>query len=204
MKNCITIQLKKNEIWIKIDEKAEENEITECLKEKLVDLKKLYKGDTTPIKIVGKILKNKEIEEIQSIIKEQIDVEIEFESPTTLGLHGIKKGFEQEIKSSETTFYKGALRSGQKIEYEGSVVVLGDVNAGAEIVAGENIVILGELRGLAHAGAKGNRKAMIATNGIECPQIRIADIIKEFEKQETEETKLSYAYINEKNEIVLE
>ena len=56
MKNCITIQLKKNEIWIKIDEKAEENEITECLKEKLVDLKKLYKGDTTPIKIVGKIL----------------------------------------------------------------------------------------------------------------------------------------------------
>ena len=204
MKNCITIQLKTNEIWIKINEEAEENEILECLKEKIIDLKKLYKGDTTPIKVVGKILKNKEMEEIQNIIEEQINVEIEFESPKTLGLHGIKKGFEQEIKSSETTFYKGALRSGQKIEYEGSVVVLGDVNAGAEIIAGENIVILGDLRGLAHAGAKGNRKAIIAANIIDCPQIRIADKIKEFEKQETEGTKLSYAYISEQNEMIVE
>ena len=189
MKNCITIQLKTNEIWIKISEEAEENEIFECLKEKIVDLK---------------ILKNKEMEEIQNIIQEQRDVAIEFESPKTLGLHGIKKWFEQEIKSSETTFYKGALRSGQKIEYEGSVVVIGDVNAGAEIIAGENIVILGDLRGLAHAGAKGNRKAIIAANIIDCPQIRIADKIKEFEKQETETAKLSYAYINEQNKMIVE
>ena len=205
MKNCITIQLKKDEIWIKIKEEAEEKEIIECLEEKIADLKKLYKGDKTPIKVFGKVLKNKEIDEIKEIIKENIDVEVDFESPTTLGLHGIKKGFYQEIKSSETMFYKSSLRCGQKVEFEGSIVVLGDINAGAEVIAEENIIVLGEIRGLAHAGAKGNREAIIAANKIACPQIRIADKIKEFEKEELEEIKkYEYAYINENDEIEVE
>ena len=119
-------------------------------------------------------------------------------------MHGIKKSFNKEIKSSETKFNKGSLRSGQKIEYEGSVVIIGDVNAGAEVIAGENIVILGELRGLAHAGAKGNKSAIIAANKIDSPQIRIADKIKEFEKEQKEEITQSYAYINEQDEITIE
>lgn len=204
MENSITIQLKKDEIWIKINEESEENKILEELREKIEELKNLYKDDKTPIKIMGKVLKNKEMEEIQKIIKEKIDVEIEFESPTTLGLAGIKKSFHQEIKASETTYNKGSLRSGQKLEYEGSIVIIGDVNAGAEVIAGENIVILGDLRGLAHAGAKGNKSAIIACNKIDCPQIRIADKIKEFEKEQKEETTQSYAYINEKDEIIVE
>jgi len=203
MENCITIQLKKDELWIKIKEDAEENKILEELREKIEELKNLYKDDTTPIKITGKVLKNKEMEEIQKIIKEKIDVEIEFESPKTLGLAGIKKAFNQEIKSSETIFNKGSLRSGQRIEYEGSIVIIGDVNAGAEVIAGENITILGDLRGLAHAGAKGNRGAIIACNKIDCPQIRIADKIKEFEKEELPIIE-NYAYINGKEEIVIE
>ncbi len=204
MKNCITIQLKKDEIWIKIKEEAEEKEIIEELKEKLVDLKKLYKDDKTPIKVTGKVLKNKEMEAIQEIIKKEIEVDVEFESPKTLGLHGIKKAFSKEIESSETIFHKGSLRSGQRVEFEGSIVVIGDVNAGAEVIAGENIIILGDLRGLAHAGAKGNKEAIIATNKIDCPQIRIADKIKEFEKEEAEEALKSNAYINEQDEIIVE
>ena len=204
MENCITIQLKKDEIWIKIKEDAEEKQILESLREKIEELKNLYKDDTTPIKVTGKVLKNNEMEEIQQIIKEKINVEIDFESPKTLGLAGIKKSFNREIVSSETKFNKGSLRSGQKLEFEGSIVIIGDVNAGAEVIAGENIVILGELRGLAHAGAKGNKKAIISTNKMDCPQIRIADKIKEFEKEQKEEKTQSHAYINEQDEIIIE
>lgn len=205
MRNCITINLKKNEIVIKISENAEQKEIKTCLKKKLEDLKKLYQEEKTPIKVTGKVLKNKEIEEIQSMISEAIPVEVEFESPKMLGLHGIKRAFSKEIKSSETKFYKGSLRSGKKIEFEGSIVVLGDVNAGAEVIASENIVILGILRGLAHAGAKGNKQAIIAANKIDCPQIRISNKIKEIEKEDEEETIKNYAYISdEKDEIILE
>lgn len=203
MKNCVTIQLKKDEIWVKISEEAEEKEIIECLNKKIKDLKKLYKDDKTPIKVTGKVLKNKEMEEIQQIIKDTINVDIEFESSKVLGLHGIKKVFNKEIESSDTKFHKGSLRCGQKIEYEGSIVIIGDVNAGAEVIASENIVILGTLRGLAHAGAKGNKNAIIATNVVDCPQIRISNVIKEMEKEDEKRNK-NYAYINENDEIIIE
>lgn len=202
MRNPVGISMKKDEIMIRISEKATHDETIECLNKKIPALKKLYKTEKTPIFVTGKILKNKEIEEIRQIITDEIDVNVAFDSPKVLGLHGIKKVFEKEIEISETKFYKGSLRSGQKIEFEGSLVILGDVNGGAEVVAGENIVILGNLRGLAHAGAKGNKKAIIATNKIECPQIRIANIVKEMEKDEPNQN-YSYACINDNN-IILE
>ena len=205
MKNCVSINLKKDELLIKISDEAEQKEIKEGLKNKMPELKKLYKDDKTPIMVIGKVLTNKEMEEIQKIIKTAIDVDVEFESPKNLGLHGIKRTFNKVIETSETKFHKGSLRCGQKIEFEGSLVIIGDVNAGAEIVASENIVVLGTLRGVAHAGAKGNKQAIIAANIIDAPQIRISNKIKEIQKEENEETKIkTYAYINEENEIILE
>ena len=203
MRNPVGISMKKDEIIIRISEKATHDETIECLNKKIPALKKLYKTEKTPICVTGKILKNREIEEIKEIITKEIDVKVKFDSPKELGLHGIRKIFEKEIANSETKFYRGNMRSGQKMEFEGSLVILGDVNGGAEVIAGENIVVLGVLRGLAHAGAKGNKKAIIATNRIECPQLRIANIVKEIEKEEIDQ-EYKYASVNEKNEIVLE
>ena len=182
--NSVSINLRKDEILIKLDEKSKQEEIVGALKKKLPELKKLYKEEKTPIKVTGKILKNKEIDEIQTLIKEKIDVEIEFDMPKTLGLHSIKKTFNRDIGISETTFHKGSLRSGQKLETEGSLVILGDVNSGAEVMASDNIVVLGALRGLAHAGAKGNKEAIIAAGLFDAVQIRIANIVKEIDREE--------------------
>lgn len=161
-KNNISINFKKDEIVIKLNDQAEQNEIINDLKKKLPELKKFYKEEKNAIKVTGKVLKNKEIDEIQNLIKEKIDVPIDFDMPKSLGLSGITKTFNKEIKMSETKFHKGSLRSGQKIESEGSLVILGDVNSGAEVVASDHIVVLGTLRGLAHAGAKGNKQAIVA------------------------------------------
>lgn len=182
--NCVSINLKKNEILIKLSEKAEQIEIVEALKKKLPELKKLYKDEKTPIKVTGKILKNREIDEIQDLIQSKINVEVDFDTPKSLGLHSIKKTFEREIALSETKFHKGSLRSGQKLEVEGSLVILGDVNSGAEVMASENIVVLGALRGLAHAGAKGNKQAIIAAGLFDAVQVRIANIVKEIDREE--------------------
>lgn len=202
MNNCVSVVLGKEEITLKILDSAEEKEIEECLKEKIPELKRLYKDEKTPIFITGKVLKNKDMDKIKEIIKKDLDVQIEFDSPKVLGLHGIRKAFSEEIKASETIFHRGSLRSGMKVEFEGSIVIIGDVNAGAEVTAGENIVILGILRGLAHAGAKGNKEAKIAAIKIESPQIRIANIVKEIERSDIEEKK-AFAYVKN-NEVVLE
>ena len=202
MKNCITIQTKKDSVTIKISEEATQEEILKDLKKKLPELKKLYKDDTTPILITGKIIKNDEMDEIKEVIQGTLQVEIEFDSPRILGLHGIKKTFNKDIATSETQFHRGSLRSGQKIEYEGSLVILGDVNAGAEVLAGENIVVLGILRGMAHAGAKGNKEAIIAAASIESPQIRIANIVKEIERAEVKEDLKTYAYVDDETVVL--
>lgn len=205
MKNCITINTKKDSIVIKIDENAEQNEIMQELNQKLVELKKLYKEDDTPITVTGKVLKNKEIDQIQEEINKNINVKVFFDSPRILGLHGIKKTFNKDIATSETKFHKGALRSGQRIEFEGSLVILGDVNDGAEVIASENIVVLGALRGLAHAGAKGNNDAMIAASSIESQQIRISNVVKEIERDEINKEEIkTYAYLDKDCNMVIE
>ena len=205
MANTVGISIKKNQVVIKIEENAEQKEILADLRKKMLELKNLYKEDQTPILITGKILKNKEMDEIQALIKRFLNVPIEFDSPKVLGLHGIKRTFYKEVATSETKFHKGALRSGQRLEYEGSIVIIGDVNAGAEVVAGENIVVLGTLRGLAHAGAKGNKDAIIEASEIDAVQIRIADKIKEIEKETSEIKNIrTSAYIDDKDEIILE
>lgn len=203
MKNYVSINLKKDEIIIKLSDEAEQKDIIYSLRKKLPELKKLYKDEKTPIKVVGKVLKNKEIDEIQTLIKNKIDVEIEFDMPKSLGLHSITKTFEKEIAISEATFHRGSLRSGKKLECEGSLIILGDVNSGAEVIASDNIVVLGALRGLAHAGAKGNKQAIIAAGLLDTVQIRIANIVKEIDRDEEPMHKQATVYVEE-NQIIIE
>lgn len=203
MDNCVSINLKKDYIIIKISEDAEQTKIVAALTKKIPELKKLYKDEKTPIKIVGKVLKNKEIDEIQQLIKENIDVDIDFDMPKSLGLSSITRAFKQEIAISETKFHRGSLRSGQKMEVEGSIVILGDVNSGAEVIASDNIVVLGNLRGLAHAGAKGNKNAIIAAGNLDTVQLRISNVLKEINRDEEPMHKQAYIYVDD-NQIIIE
>ena len=203
MKNCISINLKKDVTTIKLNEEAEFEQIIELLRKKLPELKKLYKEENVPIKVMGKLLKNKEIDEMRELIKSKIDVEIDFEAPKVLGLYSIKKVFNEEIAKSETKFHRGSLRSGQKLETEGSLVIIGDVNSGAEVIASENIIVVGTLRGLAHAGANGNKEAIIAAAIVDTVQIRIANIVKEIDRDEELMHKQSYISVID-DKIVIE
>ncbi|MEJ2749238.1 MAG: septum site-determining protein MinC [Anaerolineae bacterium] len=72
---------------------------------------------------------------------------------------------------------KETVRSGRSIYHEGHVVVLGDVNPGAEIIAGGDVIVWGRLRGLVHAGALGDETAVICALALTPTQLRIADQI---------------------------
>lgn len=87
-----------------------------------------------------------------------------------------KRQFAVDDLGEETAmFLSRTIRSGTRIEFAGHVVVLGDVNPGAEIVAEGNVIIWGRLRGMVHAGAKGNRSAVICALELSPTQLRIAD-----------------------------
>jgi len=66
------------------------------------------------------------------------------------------------------------LRSGSVIRFAGDVTIYGDVNAGAQVEADGNITVMGSLRGLAHAGARGDNRAVVIAFDMDAPQLRIA------------------------------
>ena len=199
----ISINLKKEEVLIKIDDNAVQRKILSELSKKLKELKKMYQDEKTPIRVTGKVLTNKELEEVKKVIKKEIDVEVKFDTPTTLGLHSITRSYKRDVGKSETTFHRGSLRSGQKLEVEGSVVIIGDVNAGAEVIAADNIAVIGNLRGLAHAGAKGNKDAVIAASTLDVVQLRISNIVKEIDREEEGIIEHAFIYVDE-DKIVIE
>ena len=81
-----------------------------------------------------------------------------------------------EVITEDTAlFINKTLRSGKRVEFPGHVVVMGDVNAGAEIIADGNVIVWGRVRGMIHAGAKGNRSASICALDLSATQLRIAD-----------------------------
>lgn len=77
----------------------------------------------------------------------------------------------------EPLYLKTTVRSGTDIRHPGTVVILGDVNPGGEIIADGDILIWGCLRGVAHAGAKGDRECRIMALRMEPTQLRIADVV---------------------------
>ena len=180
MLNNIKINQNLEEIVLNVNVVANVPDVIKELEEKIPKLKEFYKGETMPIRITGKLFTDGEIENIKKTISKELDVKVIFDDPSELlGLHAIKRTYESEIEISETKYLLTSLRSGQREDYSGSLVIVGDVNAGAEVVAGGNITIVGTLRGLAHAGANGNTKAMITANEIVDTQIRIANLVKE-------------------------
>jgi septum site-determining protein MinC len=78
---------------------------------------------------------------------------------------------------AEAVLLKKTLRSGFRLAHAGHVTVIGDVNPGAEIIAGGNIVVWGRLRGMVHAGAEGDESAVVCAMDLAPTQLRIASHI---------------------------
>lgn len=76
-------------------------------------------------------------------------------------------------KGTNTLYLRRGLRGGQKEVFEGDVVVMGDVNQGAEILAGGDVVVVGTLRGMVHAGYPDNKEAVVVALNLTPLQLRI-------------------------------
>ena len=185
MLNNIRIKQTTDEIILNINVQASNTIIVQELAQKLPKLKEFYQNSQLPIRVTGKLFSEGERNILKKMIIDEINVDVRFdEASELLGLHAIKKTFEEETGTSETKYIYNSIRSGNREEYGGSLVICGDVNSGAEVVASGNIAILGTLRGVAHAGANGNTKAIITANTIETTQLRIANLVKEVKERE--------------------
>lgn len=100
-------------------------------------------------------------------------------------------------------FVNKTLRSGTRIEFPGHIVVFGDINPGAEIVAEGNVIVWGRVRGMIHAGCKGDRKAFICALDLSANQLRIADEVSAMLKPQ-KDPKPEIASINNEGRLQAE
>ena len=169
-----------------IDELIDKKEIIiEKILEIFNDKNNNYEENLVYIDIIGKVFNDNERSVIEKTLKVGMEnllsnIIIEFvDSEKELGLFSIKELFEKDENISNTKYIKHSIRSGIREEYLGSVVLLGDLNSGGQLIASGNIIVFGTLRGLAHAGATGNKRAFVGAKEVENAQVRIADKIIE-------------------------
>lgn len=114
-----------------------------------------------------------------------------------------RKAFPDALSDDTALFISKTIRSGTRIEYPGNIVIVGDVNPGAEVIAEGNVVVWGRVRGVIHAGAKGNRNAFICALDLSAHQLRIADEVSATLKPQ-KDPKPEIASINEEGKLQAE
>ena len=176
MNTEVLFEKKDKKLVITLDKSSNYSNIKNKIDQILEASTDMFDEIEEPIVIKGKRLQDNEEKEIISMIAKKTELKINVERPKRLGLATINNIFNKDTMISNAKVFTGTVRSGQRLEFEGSIILLGDINAGSEVVAEENIVVLGDIRGYVHAGAKGNRGAFIAANNINPTQLRISDL----------------------------
>ena len=156
-------------------------ELLKCIIDKFKESEGFFKNAKMAISFEGRKLTQEEEFKIVEAITENSSVHIICILDTDQLKEELVRRkidqFEEEQAGKTGEFYKGTLRSGQVLDCETSVVVIGDVNPGAKVISKGNIVILGALKGNAYAGANGNEMAFVAALYMDPVQIKIGDII---------------------------
>jgi septum site-determining protein MinC len=186
------------------------DKIKEELKTKLAKSSGFFQG-VNFLGVSGEDLSPEEMLEIHLILKYRYDFDIDLGDDLLDRLYMIYKS-KRELESSVvknskegmTKFLYGTLRSGQIVEYNGNIVVVGDVNPGAFLKATGNIIILGTLKGVAHAGFNGDNEAIVAAYNLIPNQLRIADIIVRAPDGDISEYKLPEVARVYDGEIIIE
>lgn len=110
---------------------------------------------------------------------------------------------EEKKKIRETIILKEKIHGGQRIEVEGNILFLGDLNHGAELVATGDIYIMGKARGNIHAGSSGDNSREIIALGMEVSHFKIGDLLAQNSCEENIES-LARAYVVDRNIVIEE
>ena len=177
----VMIKSSKNGINLVLDDKIPYKELLEEIKKKFIDSEKFFKNAHIAISFEGRSLSQEEQFEIIETIQECTSITIicilDHDELMDEVMQRRIGAYQEEHSPQTGQFYKGTLRSGQQIESETSLIVLGDVNPGAKVIAKGNIVVLGALKGIAYAGADGDAGCFVAALEMDPVQIKIGDHI---------------------------
>ncbi len=206
MGDIVVLKVKKDRLKIYLDPDIEFSEIKRNLLDKITELKAFVGRVRTALEFTGREISDNEEDELLEIIRENSNMEVTYvlsngeESPKMKAVFNSLKG-EGKVK-----FYKGILRSGNLLEYDGSIIIFGDVNPGGIVKAGDSVIVLGYLNGTVYAGTESGKNAFIGALHMNPIQIKIGDYIARNPNPQMENNKkikkdsgFEIAYVNGEN-----
>lgn len=205
----------RNGISMVIDSELDFEDLCMLIKEKLLQAKDflgdrkslvinsnerlLSEAEQLALKVLLKSLDFEVTDFVSKAEKAEEEEDIEIATPANSGALGgnlsmQKDKLETYYADGSTLIIRKNIRSGQSIDFDGTLIIFGDVNAGAEIRATGHILVMGTMRGLAHAGFNNNEEAVVYAGRLLPIQLRIADLIArapDNEKQESERPEIA-------------
>ena len=163
MSNHVIIKGKNDRLVIALNPDIDFLDICDILKTKILEAKGFIGNSRMAIEFSGRTLTNEEENILIGIITDNSNIVISYifskreDSDEEIDLEHLNP----LIEEGKTHFYRGTLRSGSKIESDGNIVVLGDVNPSSIIKARGNVIVLGHLNGTVYAGLGGDDRAFI-------------------------------------------
>lgn len=179
-KDNILFKWDQGNLIILLDEELDFEELLAELRARIVEVKNFFINSKIKIDVGKRELDVEEQETLIDIFKALPGlsvIEIIRESIAVKNKATLEARSFADSSALPTLLLNRTLRSGQTIEYNGNIVVKGDVNPGAEVKAQGDILVFGALRGLAHAGATGSEDATITAWRLNPTQLRISNKI---------------------------
>ena len=187
MKESVVIKGTKSGIILVLDDKLPYEQLKEAVADKFHSSDEFLGNVSKAISFQGRELTDEQQEEIISIIHKNCHFSRAIENKYAV----------QDANTGQ--FFKGTLRSGQVLDVETSIIVIGDVKVGAKVVSKGNVIILGTLEGTVYAGSTGNTNAFVIALDMNPMQIKIADVIARapdkparLKKRHKPETKIAF------------
>jgi septum site-determining protein MinC len=191
MRHLVRIKGGKDSLRVQIDDTAEWETVILALQEQLTQSSGFFSGARLVVEVGDRQLNDHQMTEILALM-EQHGVRPESlaaatrESRAAARAAGItgrpmpEGALPQQAtahNNGESTLLCRTLHSGQVARHQGHITLIGDINPGAQVIAGGSVVVWGRLRGLVHAGALGDTSALVCALDLRPTQLRIANLI---------------------------
>ena len=190
MQGYVAIKGTRNGLLLTLEPETSFGELLNALAERLAEAPSFFHGASLALDTSRRTLRVSERTQLEDLLAhyhvsvaplEQVAAmhrasDVDAHSPTSL-TSDTSQTYHDPRESYDTLFLRRTVRSGQAIHHSSNVVVLGDVNPGAEIIAGGDIIVWGVLRGMVHAGYPDNEQALVCSLQLTPVQLRIAHLL---------------------------
>jgi len=199
-KNAVNFKGTKDGIIALIDLSYSFNTVIKAIEKKISEREDFFRGGTIKFLPTIGTLTDLEKSEIENLLQDKFNINSEFIMKEDFEKRKI--GEEKRISEKEFLIVRKILRSGQSIEFHGNVILIGDVNEGAEIKVGGSLFVFGILRGSVTAGLETGKDAIVVATSLKPKRLQIGNYILNEDISKRRKEIVSVALVENENIVI--